>query len=143
MPERTSHKIRDSRIIKDFLVFLIFLVVAALFWLILSLNDDAIQSYKVSLKIKNVPDSISFNTAVPNEIDVKVKGRGMNLFKFTLTGDPELRLDYDEFVKEGKLHVSNENLVSSLNEVFGASSNIVSVHPDSISLKFHKIERPQ
>lgn len=143
MPVKGRFKsIRDSRIVKDFLVFLIFMVISTMFWLILSLNDDTIQEFRVPVQIGEVPDSLEFATEPPSVVEVKVKDRGLNLFKYSVVGSPELKLSYAEFARDKRLRVSNENLLSSLDKLFGVSSTVISVNPDSLSLRL-KIKKEE
>ena len=46
-------------------VFLCFVVVSTVFWFILAMNDSVTKTFDVSLKIVNVPDSVTLSMIRP------------------------------------------------------------------------------
>ena len=121
---------------KDFLVFLIFVGIASIFWLILALNDDAQRSFDVTLHIENVPDSVTFITIPPEKLHVTVRDRGANLLRHKLSGAPELYLNFDDFTTDNRFRISHAGLTASLRHIFGSSATISSIMPDSINLLY-------
>ena len=55
-------RIRTSSRFHNFMMFLIFVAIAAVFWFILALNDSVTETFQVRLNIQNVPDSVTFIT---------------------------------------------------------------------------------
>lgn len=129
-------RLRDSGKTKDFLVFLIFVFIAAVFWFITTLNDDVQISYEVPLVVDNVPDSVTFISAVPPSLTVTVKDRGMNLLRHNFSGAPKLHIKFNDFVTGNRLRVPPSRLQGALKSLFGYSSSVSSVSPDSLSLVF-------
>ncbi len=44
------------------LVFLIFVVIATVFWIVITLNDSVTDTFRVKFRVDNVPDSVTFIT---------------------------------------------------------------------------------
>ena len=131
-------KMRDSGKLKDFLVFLVFVVVSAVFWLILALNDDVQKSFDMRVVITDVPDSVTFITEPPKTVRITVKDRGMNLMRYKVSGVPFLKLNFPEYIHGDRFVISNEDLKASFHNIFEATASISSFSPDSISLLYTK-----
>ena len=129
-------RFRDSGRLKDFLVFLVFVGIASVFWLIVALNDDAQKSYDVALNINNVPDSVTFINLPPKRLHVNVRDKGANLFRYRITGVPVLNLNFNDFTEGNRFRVSHAGLSASLRHLFGSTAAVSSVMPDSLSLLF-------
>lgn len=130
--KRLIEKIRESRKTKDFLVLLVFIAIAAVFWFILALNDDIQDSYDVSLEIENVPDTVTFISLPPAKLHVNVRNKGLNHLRHQIAGLPTLRLNFPEYAEAGKFRISQSSLQAAMRQVFGSNSIISSVSPDSI-----------
>lgn len=129
-------KFRDSGRLRDFLVFLVFVGIASVFWLILALNDDAQKSFEVNLYIDNVPDSVTFISSPPPRLHVSVRDKGAILLRNRITGVPELHLNFDDYTTDNRFRVSHTGLAANLRHIFGSSAVISSVMPDSLSLLY-------
>lgn len=129
-------RIRNSGKTKDFLVFLVFVGIAALFWYIMALNDDTQKVYDVAIGIDDVPDSVTFITAPPARLQVTVRDRGLNMLRRKVSGVPGLELNFGEYADGGRFHISHGALQASLRRVFGSTATISSVTPDSLSLVY-------
>lgn len=129
-------KARDSRKTKDFLVFLVFVVIAAVFWLIMALNDDVQSNYDVSLRIEGKPDSVTFITVPPEKIHVSVRDRGVNLLRHRIMGVPEIQVNFKEFSDGSRMRLSHTELNAVVRHLFGGTASISSVTPDSINLVY-------
>lgn len=141
MPELKNgfKKIRNSGRTKDFLVFLLFVAVAAVFWFIITLNDEVQESIEVTLEIGEVPDSVTFISVPPAALHVIVKDRGMNLIRHKLMGNPTLKLDFREFVDGEYMRVTHNDLVAALRDLLGQDGSVTSVSPDSLKLLYTKL----
>lgn len=131
-----SRKVKESGKTKNFLVFLVFVCIAAVFWLILSLNDDVQTGFDLTVKIDNVPDSVTFITPPPTKIHVMVRDKGGRLLQYAVNGKSELHLNFEEFESGDYFRVSKTSLLSSLRHLFGSNASISWVTPDSLSLLF-------
>lgn len=134
--KRSFLRFRDSGKLKDFLVFLVFVGIASVFWFILALNDDTQKSFDVPLYIENVPDSITFINIPPSRLHVTVRDKGVNIFRHRITGVPGLRLNFNDFTEDGRFRISHAGLAASLRHLFGSTSVVSSIMPDSLSLLY-------
>lgn len=134
--KRLWRKILDSRKSKDFLVFLVFVCIAAVFWFILALNDDLQNMYDVDLRIEDVPDSVTFITDPPSRLHVTVRDRGLNMMRHKISGVPDLKLNFSEYAEDGRFRLSHNGLQAALRRVFGSTAVVSSVTPDSLSLVY-------
>lgn len=137
--KKTLLTIRDSGKTKNFLVFLVFVGIAAVFWVVMSLNDDTQDRYEVKLVIENIPDSVTFINLPPEQLYVTVKDKGTNLVRYSLTGAPELKINFDEYVEGNYLRVTHPSLNASLRHIFGSMASIATVSPDSLKLNFTRL----
>lgn len=129
-------KLRDSGKTKDFLVFLVFVFVAAAFWFIMTLNDEVQESFEIELKITEVPDSVTFIQLPPSSVHVAIKDRGMNLLKYKVTGRPVLQLSFTQFADANHFRVNHTELISALRNLLGVTANITTLDPDSLGLVY-------
>lgn len=129
-------KIRNSGKTKNILVFLIFVCIAAVFWLILALNDEVQDAFDVRFAVEGQPDSVTFVTVPPQRLRVAVRDRGTSLLRHRITGDLTLRLNFEEYADGDRFRVSHSMLNASMRHLFGANATVSSVTPDSLNLLF-------
>lgn len=134
--KRLGLKIRNSRKTKDFLVFLVFVGIAAVFWFILALNDDMQNTYEVPVEINNVPDSVTFISNPPLKLRVSVRDRGLNGLKHKISGVPVLNLNFEEYSENNHFALTHSDLQVLFRRLFGTSALISSVSPDSLNLVY-------
>ena len=116
--------------------YLVFVVIAALFWFILALNDNIQEDFEVKVNIYNVPDSITFITKPPTKIHVSVRDKGTNLWRNGIVGYPQVNLNFREYSADGLMRVSRSELNAAIKDAFGASAALISVSRDSLLLTY-------
>lgn len=121
---------------KNFLVFLVFVCIAAVFWFILALNDYTQASFYVKVRVDHVPDSVTFISPVPERLHVVARDRGGVLLQHAVSGNDLLVLDFEQLSDGNLMRVSKPSLAASLRRLFGTNTTISSVTPDSINLLF-------
>lgn len=124
---------------RNLLLFLVFVAIAALFWVVLALNDSVQSSFEVKLRVDGVPDSVTFITDMPDDIHVTVRDKGTGLIRAAFFRKPVLHLDFKEFASQRHDHavcVSRAELVSLVRRLFGPSAQISSVSLDSIHIPY-------
>jgi len=108
--------------------------IAALFWIILTLNDSVQTGVQVNVRITNKPDSITFISEVPKHIHVEVKDKGTSLMRTSWLNTPTVNLDFRNLVDDGQFICSRSDMMAALKESFGASASILSSSLDSLRL---------
>lgn len=124
----TSGRLHDLRL------FLVFTGVAALFWLIMALNEDVQTDFDVRVRITGVPDTVTFITDPPQVIHISVRDRGTSLLRRKYTDAPVLTLPYNEFAADGRFRVMTPAIMARLRATFGTNAGINITSVDSISV---------
>lgn len=121
---------------KNFLAFLVFVCIAAVFWFILTLNDFTQAGFYIKVRVDHVPDSVTFISPVPQKLHVMVRDRGGVLLQHYVNGNDLLALDFEQYSDGNMFRVSRGTLSTALRRLFGPNTVISSVTPDTISLLF-------
>ena len=120
----------------QFATFLIFVVIAALFWVILALNDNMQQSLDVRVEIENVPDTVTFIDVPPAKLHVMVRDKGTSLLRNGVFTRPALHINFRDYADRGIFRVNRSELNGALKSTFGATATIVSSSLDSLRLNY-------
>lgn len=127
---------------KEFLIFLLFFFMSAVFWLMQSLNETLAVELKVPLRLVNVPENVVITTDLPSELTVKVQDKGSVLVRYLYGGDRkpvELEYaDYDRGVASGRVLVPVADVAKVMQSRLLSSSRVVSVHPDTLEYFFNR-----
>lgn len=134
--QKAWKRFSSSGALRNFLLFIPFLAAAAVFWLIVVLDDDLQHEYSVRVEFVNMPDSVTFITDPPASLSVSVRDRGTRLVQHIFSGQPVLKIDFRNYASNGRLRIGAGTLQSYLRSVFGSSSQILSSYPDSISVDY-------
>lgn len=122
---------------RDVIVFICFTLVSYIFWVIMSLNDDAQRDLEVKLEITDVPEDIHFISEVPKSLTVNVRDKGSVLAGFYWNGAPGLKIRYDELTAyplKDRVAFPEQELAARVRALFASTTQVVSVRPDSLSL---------
>lgn len=128
--------LRNSRGFHNVALYLVFVVIASLFWLVMWLNDSIQETFDVRLRIYNVPDSVTFIDNPPAGLHVTVRDKGTSLLRSGLLHEPELQINFLEYAEGGVFRYSASDLYSSLRSTFGGSAQITSLSLDSLRLTY-------
>lgn len=129
-------KIRNSSRFRSLLTFAVFVGIAALFWLIMTLNDSVQDGCIVNVRITNKPDSVTFISEVPKSIHVEVKDKGSSLMRTMWMKTPTLNLNFRDLAEHGQLICSRTDMMAALKETFGINATILSCSIDSLRLVY-------
>lgn len=133
-------RIRTSRQFHNVLMFLVFVAVATVFWFIIALNDNFNETFRVKLRIENVPDSVTFINDPPSEIHVTVRDRGTNILRSGVIKNPVVKINFNDYAHDGILRLSQSDLSSEIKNDLGGAATISSISIDS--LKLYYSDRP-
>lgn len=131
----TWKRIKSTPSFHNAVTYLIFVAVSALFWFILTLNDNAQDGFRVKIAIVNCPDSVTFIDDIPTMLNVTVRDKGTNLWRDHYR-NPTLNINFKDYSHKGQLLFGGADMQTSLKQIFGATSQIVSTSIDSISLTY-------
>jgi hypothetical protein len=124
---------------REFLIFLFFVALSALFWLLQVLNRDYEADLRIPLRLKGVPTQVVLTEDLPGALTLHVKDRGTVLANY-LWGKSFLpvTLDFEE-VKGSHSHVAlpaadlfRQQVASQL----GQTTKLLSVKPDTVAFTY-------
>lgn len=123
---------------KNALTFGVFLIIATVFWFLMTLNDDVQRDYSIPIKIVDLPDDITLLSDSEQTINVTVKDKGRNLIKYDWGKDPKLTLRFSDFntIDENRLVIDEQGVKTMVRDLFGNSSQIPYIKPDSIVIRY-------
>lgn len=124
---------------RNFLLYLLFVAVAFVFWLVLSMEDEVQRDFDIPVEIQEIPDSIVVITDAPATIQVSVRAKGNLLIPFLWRHSiPSLKLKFSQYnrPKTEEMYVGKFPLERRLREYFGDGVSISSCRPDSIKLLY-------
>ncbi len=124
----------------DRLIFIICLLIATLFWLLIKLSDDYSVDYRFRINHENPPPSLRLTAAIDTIIDVRFTARGFTILKMNIFNDMEnMNVDLNEFVidhREGVLYsINTKKIRENISEWANISENNVTLSMDE--LRFH------
>ena len=132
-----AHALATSQRGRNALTFIVFLVISAVFWLIVALNNEATREFEVPLKINNIPSDVTILSDVPSKISVDIKDKGTSLLRWEWGQTPVIKLDYNQFRFNGRhLSMNNTQLSGIVRSAFGGATNVVEIKPDSLFLSY-------
>ncbi|MCC8113654.1 MAG: hypothetical protein LUD17_15580 [Bacteroidales bacterium] len=126
-----------SREGRNVITFLVFLVLSAVLWVILALNEDTQRDLRCGVRITNVPDSLTRVSPIPEAINVSVRAKGSQLMKYWWHKAPTMTIDYRQYRSGNKILFSEASMKAFFRSIVGGgSAQILSVTPDSLSVTF-------
>lgn len=121
---------------KNLIVYAMCLIVSFVFWVFITLDEDVERDYLVNIQLENVPDSVVIIGNVPSTINTVIKGKGAQFLRYSISGVPQMKIDFRQYSNGRNLSLSRSKLDSRLRDIFGQNINIVSVSPDSVSVNY-------
>lgn len=123
---------------REVLTFLCFVLISTVFWMALSAYQDSDRTYTVHLRIENQPASYVFTTYVPEELQVTVVDKNMDLMRFNYSRDLDsLKVDFSRYADaSGNFRISGAELQSLLLGHLASSTQITAIQPALIDARF-------
>lgn len=123
---------------RNALTFFVFLLISTVFWFLMALNDEVQHDFRLPVTLADFPEDVTIISGTTATVNVTVKDKESSLMKFAWGGMPQIRLNYDEFLKVGEhsLVYSVNQLNSSVRGAFGPTATILAVRPDSLNLVY-------
>lgn len=122
---------------KDVLMYLLFVVIAFVFWVLLSLDSEVTKDYEVPIEIAEVPDSVHLLGNVPSTINVSVRGKGAQLIRYEWGTMPKLSFKFKEYAtRKERMSISRIRLDARLRDYFGNGVVINTIKPDTLGVAY-------
>jgi len=132
-----------SNMNRQFFIFLFFLILSAVFWLIMTLNETYEKEMKIPVSIVNVPKNVMLTSSATDTVRITVRDKGWVLMSY-LYGDKHYALNvsfksHDH--NDGTGSVTATELKRIAEQELQSSSKIVSVKPERIEFYYNNGER--
>ena len=129
-------KIQESPRTRSILLYLMFVVISAVFWSFLTFNRDVKLDIEVPVKI-NMPHNVHLLSRVPDTLTVTVVDRGYRFFSYILHKTPTLTLRFGDYNDgTGYFKVDQSHLRKALAGILNKQATIVSVLPENINIRY-------
>lgn len=129
-------RIRHTDSYHNVALFLLFVVLAAMFWLIMAMNDKASRTFDLRLRIVNAPDTVTFITMPPENIHVTLQDKGTVLFRSGIMRHPTIDINFPNYAANGRMRFSSADLTAAIKAKFGNTVTIASANPDSVNIRY-------
>lgn len=132
---RIAHIVRKSLfklVNKDFLIFLFFLALSAVFWLLMTLNETYEKEVRIPVSIVNVPDNVVLISPSTDTMKVVVRDKGLVLLGYEYRDILRpLRINFKSYVRGTEsASITSAELQRFIYQQLSASTKIVSIKPD-------------
>lgn len=121
---------------KKLLQFLLFTFIAFIFWFALTLNEEFRYDVEYSLSLKDVPDSVTVISNVPNTIKTNITSKGYQFLKNSLKSNKNIEINFSQFKTINSLKLGQPELSELIRTSFGLNSHINSISLDSINIYY-------
>lgn len=127
---------------REFLIFLFFFALSAVFWLLQTLNETFETEITVPLKLQNVPNNLIITSDLPDELRVTVQDKGSVLMKY-LYGQPfaPVTVDYKNYEfggLAGRVQVQEAEVKRAIVAQLFSSTKVLSVKPDTLEFFYNR-----
>lgn len=127
---------------KEFLIFLLFLLLSASFWISQALSDEFEVEISMPLKLTNVPDDVVITTDLPANVSLTVRDKGTLLMGYVYGNRlSAINVNYatnDKGETSGRVVMSTEEIRESVEKQLLSSTTILSISPDTLEYFFNK-----
>ena len=127
---------------KQFFVFMFFLILSAVFWLILTLNETYEKELKVPYAISNIPQNVVLTSPSLDTVRVTIRDKGWILLSYLYDRSPFLNVNYKSYDRgNGGGIVSSADIKRLVEQQLEGSSRVVSMKPDKLEFFYNNGER--
>lgn len=129
-------KIKSLPQFRNILTFMAFVAVAILFWVVLSLNDSVTHTFRVRVVIKNVPDTVTFITEPPQDMNLTLRDKGTNILRSGIIKHPVVNFNFGDYARDGIMRITKSDLMAGFKESFGSGMQVISMSLDSLRIYY-------
>lgn len=140
---RVARRFLFSNVNKQFVTFLFFLILSAIFWLTLTLNETYEKELKVPVILTHIPKNVVLTSAEVDTARVIVRDKGWQLLAY-LYGEnrPSISFNFKQYDRgNGGGAITAAELRRQIEKRVELSAKIVSIKPDKIEFFYNNGER--
>ena len=116
------------------LTYLMFVAVAFVFWVFMSLDTEMQRDFDVPVEISEIPDSVTLIGQPPASLAVSVKGKDSHLIRFLWGKMSPVKFKWADNASDGSLLLPAARMDTKLRDYFGPGVEIVSCRPHNRAL---------
>ena len=126
---------------KNTLFFLLFLLLAFVFWLMLFFQKENVEgNYRIPLKYINIPDDVVFEHPLPDYVEVSITDNGASIFRLDISKKDSLEINVAELAEGGNNSLQGDQYRQLIRSRLFSSTNIRGYYPMIINLTTSKLQ---
>lgn len=141
-------KANDIQAHNNTVVIIVCLLVSTLFWFLKALNDEYQTEVEFPIDFVDIPKNYSIYGDTPEEIVATIEDDGFAIIRYRFSYVfSSIKIDVSNFFKDkqheeqnGVFTLSQAELKKGLEKEIFATSNIISVYPEKVSVSFSRLE---
>lgn len=124
---------------RNFLIFLICLCLSAMFWYIISLNEEREADFNLKFNLKNVPENVVITTGLPSNVKVTLKDRGAQLLSYKYSGGlPTINIDFKNHdLQSGHVVLKNSDITKILLAKLQPTTKVTAISPSVLEYYYN------
>ncbi len=135
---RIWRKMKVFLFTRDAFIFLFFLIISAIFWLIISLNKQYEAQIVIPISYTNTPQNIELTADLPPSIAVKVKDKGTTLLGYSRIKFKPLVVDFNDYTTKNNTNLWNLPTASTFDKEvkdrLNPTTQVLDFYPEYIEI---------
>ena len=119
---------------KNLHIIILSVIFSAILWISISLSNDYYATVNVPLKLINFPTGYSTASSLPEDISVKLKGKGWKLLGVNLSAKSDYTISVED---SGRINVNLYNFLGE-NQWLSSDIEVIDITPDTLSFVVEK-----
>src|SRR5512146_1131847 len=114
---------------KNLHIIVLSVIFSVILWISISLSNDYYATVNVPVKLVNFPAGYSTASSIPDQISVKLKGKGWKLLGVNLSAKSDYSISVED---SGRINVNLYNFLGE-NQWLSTDVEVIDITPDSLS----------
>ena len=133
---------RRRRRSREFLTFLVFVLLSATFWFVQSLQRRFTYTLRIPVTYDSIPPEVGLQSKLPEFVEVSLEDEGGRLLEYSMRGVAPIRLhpQRDHQLIAG-FSISATTLSAEVRSRLSSSARIISVSPSVINASAYRRQR--
>ena len=131
-----------SNVNKQFVIFMFFVTLSAIFWFILTMNETYEKEIKIPVHITNVPRNVVLTSTNVDTVRATIRDKGWTIFSY-LYGDynANIRLDFRYYDRgNGGGVIPSSELKRNIEQRIESSSKVTGIKPERLEFFYNNGE---
>jgi hypothetical protein len=126
------------------LIFLIFLVLAFIFWLLHYYQQKFEIECSLPVQYEQTPPDIVLDSSLPQNINVKIQDKGTVLFNYLFVDKQSIPIHLKDIPHDEKTYtLSRIALNSAIHDGLSSTTQVLSFYPEDITIHYSPLEKKE